>query len=57
MEHSSTTLTGGRITPSGSTHNIEAVRQYGTVALFVGTLAIGVFTVFGDAIQSLLHNL
>ena len=60
MEHSSTTLTGGRINSnvhSTSSHNLDTVRQYGTVAFFVGTLAIGVFTVFGDAIQSVFHGL
>ena len=60
MEHSSTTFTPGRINSnvtSASSHNIDTTRQRGTVAFFAGTLAIGVFTVFGDAIQSLLHGL
>jgi hypothetical protein len=60
MEHSSTTIPHSRITTttdSATAHAVDNLRQYGTVAFFVATLVIGVFTVFGDSIQSLMHSL
>jgi hypothetical protein len=40
-----------------TSHNVASARQYGTAVFFVATVAIGVFSVFGESIQSLLHGL
>lgn len=51
----------GQMTQTGGTerdeHALDTAREYGTIAFFVATLGIGVFTVFGDSLQSLLHSL
>ena len=60
MHRSSQTLTSGRMIAepkSTTSHTVDSARQYGTAVFFVATLAIGVFTVFGESIQSLLHGL
>jgi hypothetical protein len=56
----STTLTSARMVAESNTttsHNVASARQYGTAVFFVATVAIGVFSVFGESIQSLLHGL
>jgi hypothetical protein len=60
MNRSTQTLSGGRVITEPQTttrHTVDSARQYGTAVFFVATLAIGVITVFGESIQSLLHGL